>query len=77
MKEVHSQCHDIWWMWLALRHCSLLSPAAQFAGSVAYMSDSQEQLSKQITDLQTLLKKVPTNGLGIVSFCMYDICTQW
>ena len=32
--------------------------AAQFAGSVAYMSDSQEQLSKQTADLQVLLSKV-------------------
>lgn len=32
--------------------------ASQFAGSVAYMSDSQQQVSKQVTELQQLLKKV-------------------
>ena len=32
--------------------------ASQFAGSVAYMSDSQQQVSKQVTELQKLLTKV-------------------
>ena len=36
--------------------------ASQFAGSVAYMSDSQQQLSKQVTELQQLLKKVREKG---------------
>ncbi len=35
--------------------------AAQFSGSVAYMSDSQDQLSKQIASLQALVAKV---GMG-------------
>ena len=32
--------------------------ASQFAGSVAYMSDSQQQVSKQVTELKQLLTKV-------------------
>ena len=32
--------------------------ASQFAGSVAYMSDSQQQVSKQVNELQKLLTKV-------------------
>ena len=32
--------------------------ASQFAGSVAYMSDSQHQVSKQVTELQKLLTRV-------------------
>ena len=32
--------------------------AAQFAGTVAFMSDSQEKLTNQISDLQSLLTKV-------------------
>lgn len=46
---------------LTLEIVYLSAAAGQFAGSVAYMSDSQEQLSKQMADLQALLSKVVTS----------------
>ena len=46
--------------------------ASQFAGSVAYMSDSQQQVSKQVTELQQLLTKV---GMSCDrSIPMHDLC---
>ncbi len=43
--------------------------AAQFAGSVAYIADSQDQLSRQTNELQSLLNQVRKY------VCMYIV--QW
>ncbi len=39
--------------------------AAQFAGTVSFMSDSQEKLTSQIADLQSLLTQVTSNYVCI------------
>ncbi len=38
--------------------------ASQFAGSVTYVSDQQDQTAKQIKELTSLLKEVETVGTG-------------
>ena len=40
--------------------------AAQFAGSVTYISDQQDQMAKQMKELESLLQQVSYGGLGHV-----------
>ncbi len=47
--------------------------AAQFAGTVAFMADSQEKLANQISDLQSLLTKV-THDKSVMLYCCKMMC---
>ena len=51
--------------------------AAQFAGSVAYIADSQEQISKQTNELQSLLSQVSLQECGIISTMLLLWVRQW